>query len=231
MAGRLLRLPVSLSLKNDAMKKLGFLLSGIFFSFLLTAQAYEASIQFEKKKQQAIAIDYAYQPQAVENAIVLKLSKMGYKAKEEKGILNRDKGFLVYKNIFITDINGERMDYLLKVERKSRKESDESVLYMIMMKDDKNALTLIDAAGVGKAKSFLNNLLPEVEAADLELQILAQQEVVAKAEKKLRDLKEEQASLEKKILENKTGQENTQKDIESQKQALGVLEGKRKTMN
>jgi hypothetical protein len=231
MAGRLLTLPVSLSLKNDAMKKLGFLLSGIFFSFLLTAQAYEASIQFEKKKQQAIAIDYAYQPQAVENAIVLKLSKMGYKAKEEKGILNRDKGFLVYKNIFITDINGERMDYLLKVERKSRKESDESVLYMIMMKDDKNALTLIDAAGVGKAKSFLNNLLPEVEAADLELQILAQQEVVAKAEKKLRDLKEEQASLEKKILENKTGQENTQKDIESQKQALGVLEGKRKTMN
>jgi predicted nucleic acid-binding Zn-ribbon protein len=70
-----------------------------------------------------------------------------------------------------------------------------------------------------------------VEAADLELQILAQQEVVAKAEKKLRDLKEEQASLEKKILENKTGQENTQKDIEAQKQALGVLEGKRKTMN
>lgn len=213
------------------MKKWGFILSGILFSCLLQAQAYEASIQYDKKKQQAIAIDYAYQPQAVENAIVQKLARMGYKAKEEKGILNRDKGFLVYKNTFITDINSERLDYMIKVERKSRKESDEAILYLIMMKGDQNALSLMDASGAGKAKSFLNNLLPEVEAADLELRILAQQEVVAKAEKKLRDLKEEQINLEKKLDENKTSQENTQKDIEAQKQALGVLEGKRKTMN
>lgn len=90
---------------------------------------------------------------------------------------------------------------------------------------------MMDAADAGRAKSFLNNLLPEVEAADLELQIIAQQEVVAKAEKKLRDLKEEQTSLERKIADNKTNQDNTQKDIESQKQALGVLEGKRRTGN
>jgi septal ring factor EnvC (AmiA/AmiB activator) len=145
--------------------------------------------------------------------------------------LNRDKGFLVFKNIFITDILSDRMDYLIKVERKSRKETDESIMYLVMLKDDKNALGMMDAADAGRAKSFLNNLLPEVEAADLELQIIAQQEVVAKAEKKLRDLKEEQTSLERKIADNKTNQDNTQKDIESQKQALGVLEGKRRTGN
>lgn len=213
------------------MKKTGMGLLALCISLVSFAQSYEASIQYDKKKQPAIAIEYPFQSQAVENAIVQKLSKMGYKAKEEKGILNRDKGFLVYKNIFITDINSDRMDYLVKIERKSRKESDESILYLVMLKDDKNALTLLDAAGTGKAKSFLNNLLPEVEAADLELQILAQAEVVAKAEKKLRDLKEEQASLEQKILENRSGQEATQKDIEAQKQALGVLEGKRKPVN
>lgn len=213
------------------MKKTGMGLLALCISVVSIAQAYEASIQYDKKKQPAIAIEYPFQSQAVENALVQKLSKMGYKAKEEKGILNRDKGFLVYKNIFITDINSDRMDYLVKIERKSRKESDESILYLVMLKDDKNALTLLDAAGTGKAKSFLNNLLPEVEAADLELQILAQTEVVAKAEKKLRDLKEEQASLEQKILENRSGQEATQKDIEAQKQALGVLEGKRKPLN
>ena len=194
-------------------------------------QSYEASIQYDKKKQQAIAIDFVFQPQAVENAIVQKLAKMGYKPKEEKGILNRDKGFLVFKNIFITDIMSDRMDYLIKVERKSRKEADESIMYLVMLKDDKNAMGMMDAGDVGRAKSFLNNLLPEVEAADLELQIIAQQEVVAKAEKKLRDLKEEQTSLERKIADNKSGQESTQKDIESQKQALGVLEGKRRTSN
>ena len=213
------------------MKKKGLLVLGLLMTLISFGQSYEATIQYDKKKQQAIAIDFVYQPQAVENAIVQKLAKMGYKAKEEKGILNRDKGFLVYKNIFITDIMSDRMDYLIKVERKSRKEADESIMYLVMMKDDKNALGIMDASDVGRAKSFLNNLLPEVEAADLELQIIAQQEVVAKAEKKLRDLKEEQTSLERKIADNKTNQDNTQKDIESQKQALGVLEGKRRTSN
>ena len=213
------------------MKKKGLLVLGLLMTLISFGQSYEATIQYDKKKQQAIAIDFVYQPQAVENAIVQKLAKMGYKPKEEKGILNRDKGFLVFKNIFITDILSDRMDYLVKVERKSRKEADESIMYLVMLKDDKNALGIMDASDVGRAKSFLNNLLPEVEAADLELQIIAQQEVVAKAEKKLRDLKEEQTSLEKKIADNKTSQENTQKDIESQKQALGVLEGKRRTAN
>lgn len=213
------------------MKKMGLIVSGLLMTVLSFGQSYEASIQYDKKKQQAIAIDFVFQPQAVENAIVQKLAKMGYKAKEEKGILNRDKGFLVFKNIFITDIMSDRMDYLIKVERKSRKEADESIMYLVMLKDDKNAMGMMDAGDVGRAKSFLNNLLPEVEAADLELQIIAQQEVVAKAEKKLRDLKEEQTSLERKIADNKSGQESTQKDIESQKQALGVLEGKRRTSN
>lgn len=195
------------------------------------AQAYEASIQYDKKKQQAIAIDYSYPQEAVENAIVQKLARMGYKAKEEKGILNRDKGFLVYKNAYITSISSERMDLMIKAERKSRKESDETVLYMIMMNGDKNTLGLLDAAGVGNAKSFLNEMLPEVEAANLELEIKAQEETVAKSEKRLRDLKDEQSNLERKLQDNKVNQENTQKDIEAQKQALGVLVGKRRTTN
>jgi hypothetical protein len=218
--------------KTDNMKKTGlvpaFLL--MVFSFA-SGQAYDASIQYDKKKQQAIAIDYDFKPEAVENAIVQKLGRMGYKAKEEKGILNRDKGYLVYKNIFITEISSERMDYLVKVERKSRKEKDEAILYLVMLKDDKNALATMDAAEVNLAKSFLNSLLPEVEAADLELQIQAQAEVVAKAEIKLRDLKDEQTNLERKLQQNKTDQENTQKDIEAQKRQLGILEGKRKITN
>lgn len=209
------------------MKKAVSSLLVLLFSLVSFSQSYEASIQYDKKKQAAIAIDYNFQSQAVENAIVQKLARMGYKAKEEKGILNRDKGFLVYKNIFITDISTDRLDYLVKVEQKSRKEKDESILYFVLLKDDKNALSLMDAAGVGKAKSFLNGLLPEVEAADLELQIKEQEETVAKAEKKLQGLKEEQSSLERKLQENKASQEATQKDIEAQKQALGILIGKR----
>ena len=198
------------------------------FSIMASAQAYEGTIQYDKKKQRAIIIDYPYSTEAVQNAIVKKMELLGYKPKEEKGLLNKDKGFLIYKNAYVTDINNDRMDYLIKVERKSRKEDDAAVLYIIMNKDGQNAMDVLDAYGVDRAKSFLNNMMPDIEAANLELQIKAQEEVIAKAEKKLRGLKDDQANLEKKLQENKTDQENTQKDIENQKQALGTLIGKRK---
>jgi hypothetical protein len=211
------------------MNKVIFLLFMVLgFSTITAAQAYEGTIQYDKKKQRAIVIDYSYPPEAVQNAIVKRMEKLGYKPKEEKGLLNRDKGFLVFKNAFVTDINSDKMDYMIKVERKSRKEDDASVLYIIMNKDGINAMDQMDASGVDKAKSFLNNMMPDIEAANLELQIKAQEELIAKAEKKLRNLKDDQASLEKKLQENKTDQENTQKDIENQKQALGTLIGKRK---
>jgi hypothetical protein len=205
----------------------------LFFCIVLiagtvSAQAYEGNIQYDKKKQQAIVIDYTYPPEAVNNAVLLKLEKMGYKAKEEKGLLNRDKGFLVYKNIYITEISQDRMDYLVKVERKSRKANDESVLYMIIMKDNQNALTTMQAYDIGNAKLFLNNLLPEIEEANLELQIKAQEDVVAKAEKKLSGLQKDKKELEEKLANNAKSQDETIKDIEAQKQNLEILKGKRR---
>lgn len=211
------------------MKKISLLLTVLFVAFTTSfAQTYESSILYDKKKQQGLAIEYSYSPEAVENAIVLKLSKMGYKAKEEKGILNKDKGFLVYKNIYITDISSDRMDYMIKVERKSRKESDEAILYMIMMKGEKNAFITMKAHDAGKAKTFLNDMLPDIEAANLELQIKDQEEVVAKAEKKLSGLQKDKLELEEKMATNIRTQEETVKDIEAQKQNLELLRGKRK---
>jgi hypothetical protein len=64
----------------------------ITISIASHAQAYEDNIQYDKKKQSAIAINYNYPSQAVENAFVEKMAKMGYKAKEEKGIFNRPHG-------------------------------------------------------------------------------------------------------------------------------------------
>jgi hypothetical protein len=205
------------------------LISAITINISAWSQAYEDNIQYDKKKQQAIVIDYSYPADAVQNAIVQKLGKMGYKPKEEKGILNRDKGFMIFKNAYVTDISNDKMDFIIKVERKSRKESDESTLYLIMNKNGENALLKMQPDDINRAKSFLNDMLPEVEAADLEIRIKDQQETVARAEKKLSNLRDDQISLEKKMSENKSDQEATQKDIEAQKQALGVLMGKRKS--
>ncbi|MBP6416506.1 MAG: hypothetical protein KA330_08610, partial [Chitinophagaceae bacterium] len=209
------------------MKKLS-LLFFCFISLSVLGQSYEGTIQYDKKKQTAFIIEYVYPPEAVQNAFVQKMENAGFKAKEEKGILNKDKGFLVFKNAYVTDISEERMDYIIKVERKSRKESDEAVFYLVMVKGDGNAIDKMRPKEIDRAKSFLNNMLPDIEAANLELQIKVQEEVVAKAEKKLKGLRDDQVSLEAKLQQNKTDQETTQKDIEAQKQALGVLIGKRK---
>jgi hypothetical protein len=226
----ILALAVSLWIKMKTMKHLFLLfISGLFISVSARSQAYESSIQYNKKKQQAIAIDYSYTTEAVQNAIILKMEKLGYKYKEEKGLFNKDKGFLIFKNAYITDISSDRMDFYIKVERKGKKANEESTLYMVMNKNGENAMLTMTADDVNKAKSFLNKMLPEVEAADLEIRITDQQESVAKAEKKLKNLKDDQVNLEKKLSDNKADQEATQKDIEAQKQALGVLLGKRKT--
>lgn len=211
------------------MKKIILLFTAFLsISSAMLAQAYEGTIQYDKKKQAAIVIDYDYPSQAVENAIVKQMEQSGFKVKEEKGLLNRDKGFLVFKNAYITDISKDRMDYIIKVEQKSKKDNEESTLYMIMSKDGNNALAGLSAYDAGAAKTYLNNMIPEIEAANLELNIKAQVEVVAKAEKKLKSLQDDKIELEKKLAENVKSQDDTIKDIEAQKKALETLVGKRK---
>ncbi len=205
------------------------------FSTLLQAQAYEGNIEYNKKKHAAFIIEYPFPPEAVENAIIAKMEKMGYKAKEEKGLFNNDKGFRKYKNAYISEVHDQSHDYIIKVERKSKKQDDRSVVYMIMLKDDVNAMAGMDATAVTKAKTFLNNLHPHVEASHLELQITSQEETVTKAEKKLRNLQDDKKTMEDKIKklqadieENVKTQESTQKEIEEQKKVLEAMKIKRK---
>lgn len=193
------------------------------------AQAYEGIVEFDKKKQDAFLIDYSYSPEAVENAIVKKMEMLGYKPKEEKGLFNKDKGFKIFKGAYVTEANPERLDYIIKVESKSKKNKDESVVSMILLKDGNNAKAAFAATDIQKVKSFLKDLMPNIEAADLEIQIRNSEEALTKAEKKLTGLKDEKTELEKKLSDNQKGQEDTQKDIEAKKIALEVLRSKRKS--
>ena len=205
-----------------------FLVLSILFSFAASAQAYEGKIEYDKKKQDAFVIEFAYSQEATSNAVVNKMEQLGYKAKEEKGIFNRDKGFKVYKGALLSEISSQRMDYLIYVDKKGRKDKDGSIVYLVIMKDDvTNAMTGFDAADMQAARNFLSNLMPFVIAADLELQISSQQDVVSKAEKKLSSLQKDKADLEEKIRKNEKDQDMTQKDIENQRQILEGLKLKR----
>jgi hypothetical protein len=217
------------------MRKLLLLVAISFLAGQLHSQAYEGSIEYSKKKQDAYVMDYPYQPQAVEDALVKKMESLGYKVKEEKGMFNKDKGFRIYKASYITSISSTSMDYVFKVERKSRKEKDEAQLFMVVMKNDENQFRNFDALTGNNAKRFLNDLLPDVEAADLELKILDQQDVVSKAEKKQKTLESDLSDMEKRlkklqddIEQNKKDQEKQKQEIINQRNALDALRGKRK---
>jgi hypothetical protein len=195
---------------------------------MVFSQAYEGMVEYDKKKQDAFLIDYSYSAEAVENAIVKKMEQLGYKPKEEKGLFNKDKGFKIFKGAFVTEANPDRLDYIIKVENKSRKNKDESVVSLILLKDGANTKAAFAVADVERVKEFLRNLRPNIEAADLEIQIRNQEETIAKAEKKLNGLKSDKAELEKKLATNIADQEATQKDIDNQRVTLEVLRGKRK---
>ncbi len=196
------------------------------WSLLANAQAYEGNVEYDKKKQSAFLIDYSYPAEAVENAIVNRMGRLGYKSKEEKGLFNKDKGFRNFRDAFITEISADRMDYIIKVESKGKK-SDAALVYLIILKDGVNMKSSFDPSQVEKVKAFLNGLQPDVVAEKLELDIIAQEEAVAKAEKKLRGLKDDQSDLEKKLKKNADDQRDTEREIEAKKQALDGLKGQR----
>jgi peptidoglycan hydrolase CwlO-like protein len=211
------------------MKKILVFLLSLIPAIIINAQSYEGSIDYQKKDQKAMIIEFPYSPSVVEDAIIEKMEKLGYKKKESKG-------FLVYKDAVISDISAEPADYMIKVERKSRKEKDESIVYLLMNKGEENLIARSDALVNSNAKTFLNALAPHVEAFNLEREILGQEAVVAKAEKKLRQLIIDQQDMEKKIKklqddikDNQKDQEDQQKQIENQQQTLEAMRGKRKS--
>jgi hypothetical protein len=214
--------------KKNVMKRILIVLFLIAAAKISWAQSYEGTIEYQKKDQKAMVIEFPYAPSVVEDAIVDKMEKMGYKKKESKG-------FLVYKSATISDISSEAADYMIKVERKSRKERDESVVYLVMSRGDENIMTRSDALINSNMKTFLNGMTPGIEALNLEREIQAQEAVVKKAEKKLKDMKDDQESMEKKIKklqddlkDNAKDQEKQQKEIDDQKKILEAMIGKRK---
>src|SRR5438046_168619 len=121
------------------MMKKTFTLLLIAFIFLsASAQSYEGTVEYQKKDEKAIVMEFPYSSSVVEDAIIARMDKLGYKKKESKG-------FLIYKDAVLSEISSEPADYMIKVERKSRKDKDESVVYFIVNRNNENILARNDA--------------------------------------------------------------------------------------
>lgn len=190
------------------------------------AQSYEAKAEVQRKNHVAAVIELPYPPDEVEDAIKDYMAKKGFKA-------NASKGVQTFKSVKLHQMNTQNQDIHFKVERKSRKEKESSLVHLIVSKEGESLSQRLpdDRASIEDAKAFLNDMVPHFEAYDLEVQIVSQDKTVVKAEKKMNDLLEDQQDLEKKIKSLQEKLEQNKKEQALQKVEVAnqksILEGMR----
>ena len=196
---------------------------------MVTAQSSIETVSYLKNDQQAVVNEILFPEKTIMNAIDNKMEQMGYKGKSTKG-------FTVYKGVRMADLGTGEYDLYFSADRKSRRNKDNSTLTLMISTGNEIFATEKNNAGLmDNAKKYLNGISNMIEAYDLEQQVLEQQDVVTKSDKKYNSLVDDGKSLEKKrkdvekdIEDNKKDQEKQLADIEKQKLLLETLKGKRK---
>jgi chromosome segregation ATPase len=158
------------------------------------SQSFTTKVEYQKTQRSAAAIQLPYGPGTVEDAIKEYMAKRGYKSASSKG-------FDVFRAARLDSSDTELSDLYFKIERKSRQEKDMTLIALLPTKKNIDILldTLESDAKIGKARSFLDNLTPYIDAYHVQLQVNDQAGVVKKAEKKMNGLLSDQNSLNKKI--------------------------------
>jgi len=165
------------------------------------ATAKKSYIEFNGGNYNGYEIELNAPSDIVEDAIKQKFKSMGTKPKEIKG-------FMVYRNVLLASIDPVKpVDAFIKVERKSKKEKDQTLIYFISSAPGEIADEKLKADAAGKAgitalengDAFLLGMIPAVKLGVYDKDLANQQTIVKKEEKNLTNLKEDQADLEKKI--------------------------------
>jgi len=187
------------------------------------SQARYTFIEFKDAQKPGIQNDYSFSDKTVSDAIEDKLSKMGYKGKESKG-------YVMYKGVTLPELGNKSYDLYFKVDRKSKKDKDNSTVNMLISTGNENFVDTSDNMTIGNAKAFLNNLAPSIAAYDLQVQINNQDDAVKKAEKKYKslqndaeDLQKKKKHLEQQIDDNIKAQRDQQAELDKQRQLYDAL--------
>jgi hypothetical protein len=211
------------------MKGFIFLASLFFYSAGTFAQARMVTTQYQKSMQPAIEVEVPYAEKTVNNSLIERFENRGYKSKESKG-------YLIFKGVKLSDLGPDEYDIYFKVDQKSRKEKETSIITMLISSGYEKFIGESDNPELYEnARKFLNQQTSISAAHDLELQIKDQEEVLKKEDKKLASLVTDSVNLQKKktkldldIEENSKKQELQKAEIEKQKLIFEKLAARRK---
>lgn len=186
-------------------------------------QAYESKVDYNKIQQAAVVNEYNYPEQIVEKTLRDKLEKMGNKTKTNRV-------FITISNAIVGEISSRPMEYVFKVDRKSRKENNITLVSVIINENGVN----VTADNISSLKTFLTELTPSIEAVNLDFMVNEQYDAVVKSQKKLQNLQDDQASMERRIRnlqddikKNAKDQDDMQKEITRQQEVLDALKAKK----
>ena len=195
------------------------------------AEAKTANIEFNGGKYIGYLLELNAPPDIVEEAIKQRFKLQGAKPKETKG-------FMVYRNVLLPMVDAAKpMDAFIKVERKSRKEKEQTTVYLItalpgeIPEDKLKSDAAKSAPGLNeKSRFFLTGMVPDIKLGVYNKDVVEQQSQLKKEEKKLANLVDDYSDMEKKLKKlqsdiefNKKAQERQIADIGKAKNTLNDL--------
>jgi hypothetical protein len=215
------------------MKKIIVSIAVLLFSAPIYAQSEAGNVTVQNATLPAVVLELNYAPDLVSDALNDYLSRKGRSKREDI------KGFTTYRNTQAVQGDSVNADLYFKIERKSRKEKQVTVVSLLLNKPAPDAVASnsnLHYLTLEQAKAYLNGLVATVDAYDLDLKIKDQNKSVMAAETKLKhladeggDLENKKVSIEKKIDENKAQQQSQVNEVAEQKHRLEMLVARRKS--
>ena len=175
----------------------------------LYAQTYIGDAELRGVKRTAAVTRLSYDSGPVEDAVKQYMMTKGFKSTSVKGSI-------LFRGVPMDIADTSQSDLYFRADVASRKEKDMTVLSLIPTKKNQDPATgiIMDSARLEKARLFLDSLAPFVIAYNVRLAINGQQEILAKSQKKMNDLKSDRTDLEKKIRNLQSDLDRNQKDQE-----------------
>ncbi len=209
------------------------LIAFLFVAMTTKAQTFmKTTAEYNGQKYPCYVMEYDLPPDATEEVIKSEMKKQGYNAVKSKG-------YIMYRNVRLENLNNNTpQDVLFKIDRKSRKENDQTLVTLISAKPGeipsgkvKGAKTVADITISTGSEYFLNSFQDAIRESGHNLAVSNQTNEVAKAEKKLEHLQKEQLKIEKKLKDIQDDLESNRKDQESQVEEINkqkrILEEKK----
>jgi hypothetical protein len=199
---------------------------------MVFGQTMSTTINYNKTEKPGLMLLLPYKESVAEGAILENLKKTGYDP-ETKGKFfwkqNKVDGFYTFKNV---NLNNNLVDLYFKVDQKTRR-NEQSTIYLLVSKGDENFITDSDTGIYESAKKFLNGFTAETADYKLHLDVVAQENAVKDAEKKLEKLRDNEKDIEKKISQlqddlkkNRENQVSQAANIEAEKKKLEELKAR-----